>query len=107
MASASLLAAVWLVAIGGVLLKLLMPGRLDRLSVTLYLLLGWAAAAAYPVIPTLPSSTLWLIAAGGVLYSVGVAFHLWQSLRFQNATWHVFVLVTAACHYTAVLECLP
>jgi hemolysin III len=42
MASASLLAAVWLVAIGGVLLKLLLPGRLDRLSVALYLLLGWA-----------------------------------------------------------------
>jgi hemolysin III len=107
MASKSLLVAVWLVAIGGVLLKLLLPGRLDRLSVALYLLLGWAAAAAYPVIATLPGSTLWLIAAGGVLYSAGVTFHLWRSLRFQNATWHAFVLVAAGCHYTAVLECLP
>jgi hemolysin III len=107
MASKSLLVAVWLVAIGGVLLKLLLPGRLDRLSVALYLLLGWGAAAAYPVIATLPGSTLWLIAAGGVLYSAGVTFHLWRSLRFQNATWHAFVLVAAGCHYTAVLECLP
>jgi hemolysin III len=107
MASAGLLAAVWLVAIGGVLLKLLLPGRLDRLSVALYLLLGWAGAAAYPVMATLPSSTLLLIAAGGVLYSAGVGFHLWESLRFQNATWHAFVLVAAGCHYTAVLDCLP
>jgi hemolysin III len=107
MGSVGLLAAVWLVAIGGVLLKLLWPGRLDRLSVALYLLLGWAGAAAYPVMAALPSSTLWLIAAGGVLYSAGVAFHLWESLRFQNATWHAFVLVGAGCHYTAVLDCLP
>jgi hemolysin III len=107
MASAGLLVAVWLVAIGGVLLKLLWPGRLDRLSVALYLLLGWAGAAAYPVMATLPSSTLLLIAAGGVLYSAGVGFHLWESLRFQNATWHAFVLVAAGCHYTAVLDCLP
>jgi hemolysin III len=106
-ASAGLLVAVWLVAIGGVLLKLLLPGRLDRLSVALYLLLGWAGAAAYPVMATLPSSTLLLIAAGGVLYSAGVAFHLWESLRFQNATWHALVLVAAGCHYTAVLDCLP
>jgi hemolysin III len=104
--STGLLIGVWMVAIGGALLKLLLPGRLDRLSVVLYLLLGWAGAAAYPIVATLPTSTLWLIATGGVLYSVGVLFHLWQSLRFQNATWHAFVLLAAACHYTAVLDCL-
>jgi hemolysin III len=104
--STALLMGVWLVAIGGVLLKLLWPGSLDRLSVVLYLLLGWAGAAAYPVVATLPASTLWLIASGGILYSAGVLFHLWKSLRFQNATWHAFVLLAAACHYTAVFECL-
>ena len=48
--------------------------------------------------------TLWLLAAGGVLYSAGVGFHLWENLRFQNAIWHGFVLMAACCHYTAVLE---
>jgi hemolysin III len=47
---------------------------------------------------------LWLIAAGGVLYSLGVIFHAWERLRFQNAIWHSFVLLAAACHYTAVLD---
>ena len=42
--------------------------------------------------------------AGGVLYSLGVIFHAWQRLRFQNAIWHCFVLLGAACHYTAVLD---
>ena len=42
--------------------------------------------------------------AGGLLYSFGVIFHAWQRLRFQNAIWHGFVLLGAACHYTAVLD---
>ena len=44
----------------------------------------------YDVIAALPASTLWLLGAGGLLYTFGVAFHLWESLRFQNAIWHVF-----------------
>jgi hemolysin III len=106
MASASLLAAVWLVAIGGVL-KLLLPGRLEPIGRSLTSSGLGGGGCLSPVIGTLAGSTLWLIAAGGVLYSAGVTFHLWRSLRFQNATWHAFVLVAAGCHYTAVLECLP
>ena len=45
-----------------------------------------------------------LTLAGGVLYSLGVIFHAWQRLRFQNAIWHGFVLLGAACHYTAILD---
>jgi hemolysin III len=47
---------------------------------------------------------LWLIAAGGALYSIGFIFHLWQRLRFQNAIWHAFVLLAAVCHYVAVVN---
>jgi hemolysin III len=54
----------------------------------------------------LPASTLWLLGAGGLLYSTGVIFHFWESLRFQNAIWHLFVVLAAACHYTAVIEYL-
>ena len=45
-----------------------------------------------------------LLAAGGIFYSAGVAFHLWERLRFQNAIWHAFVVIAACCHYAAVLE---
>ncbi|WP_205769771.1 hypothetical protein [Microvirga sp. KLBC 81] len=58
------------------------------------------------VFGALPYSTLWLLAAGGILYTAGVVFHLWESLRLQNAIWHAFVLAAAACHYGAVLDCL-
>jgi hemolysin III len=55
---------------------------------------------------SLPSVSLWLLAAGGVLYSVGTIFHVWQQLRFHNAIWHGFVLAAAGCHYSAVLTCV-
>ena len=102
-----LLFGVWLTSAVGIMLKLRFPGRFDRLSVLLYLLLSWSGVMAYEsVFGALPASTIWLLAAGGILYTAGVVFHLWESLRFQNAIWHGFVLVAAACHYGAVLDCL-
>jgi hemolysin III len=102
-----LLAGVWVTAVVGIILKLLLPGRFDRLAVVLYLLLGWSGTVVYePVVAALPSLGIWLLAAGGALYSVGVVFYAWRSLRFQNAIWHAFVLAAACCHYAAVLFCV-
>ena len=105
--SSLLLVGVWLTSVIGIALKLKFPGRFDRLSILLYLLLSWSGVMAYEsVFGALPASTLWLLAIGGILYTIGVLFHLWEGLRFQNAIWHTFVLVAAACHYTAILDCL-
>jgi len=76
-----------------------------RNSVTVTLILGWCGVTAYEsFLALLPNLTFWLLAAGGVLYSMGVIFHAWARLRFQNAIWHAFVLFAAVFHYTAVLE---
>ena len=100
-----LLTGVWLTVGVGVALKLVLPGRFDRAAIVLYLLLGWSGVTAYgSFFASLPSLTFWLLAAGGILYSMGVIFHAWRSLRFQNAIWHAFVLLAAVCHYAAVLE---
>jgi hemolysin III len=99
-----LLIIIWLVAALGIGLKCLLPGRFDRLSIGLCLSLGASGIFVYETaVTTLPSSTLWLIATGGCLYSVGIIFHLWERLRFQNAIWHSFVLVAASCHYAAII----
>ena len=101
----ALLIGVWCVAVVGIVLKLLFPGRFDRLAVVLYLMMGWSGFTVYDAgMTSLPTLTLWFIAAGGLLYSLGVIFHAWHRLRFQNAIWHCFVLLGAACHYTAVLD---
>jgi len=100
-----LLVCVWCAAIAGIVLKLKFPGRFDRLSVGLYLAMGWSGMMLYdPVVKALPAMAVGFVIAGGVLYSFGVVFHAWQRLRFQNAIWHSFVLCGAACHYTAVLD---
>ena len=101
----ALLIGVWCVAIVGIVIKIVFPGRYDRLAVGLYLAMGWSGMMLYDaVVKALPAMALWFIFAGGVLYSFGVIFHAWQRLRFQNAIWHGFVLAGAACHYTAILD---
>ena len=107
--SVSLLAlgGIWAIAIVGTLIKLALPGHFERLSIAVYLALGWSGLVFFPTaVRVLPMAALGLIGLGGLLYSTGVIFHLWERLRFQNAIWHAFVLVAAGCHYGAVLDCL-
>ena len=67
--------------------------------------MGWSGVMLYDaVVKALPTLAMWFVVAGGVLYTLGVIFHAWRRLRFQNAIWHCFVLLGAACHYTAVLD---
>ena len=99
-----LLALIWTVALAGIAIKILMPGRWDRVSIVLYLMLGWSGVLAYEsVISGLTPSALGFLAVGGLLYSVGVVFHVWRSLPFQNAIWHSFVLAATACHYGTIM----
>lgn len=99
-----LLATIWIAAGIGIALKLLMPGRFDRAAIALYLILGWSGVLAYDsIIAALEPTALWLLAVGGALYSLGVVFHVWRSLPYQNAIWHAFVLAATACHYGMVV----
>jgi hemolysin III len=94
---------VWAGAAAGSVLKLAMPGRYEKLSVAAYLALGWVAVFALkPMFESLPLASSVLVIVGGIIYSAGVVFYKWHSLRFQNAIWHGFVAVAAACHFAAV-----
>ncbi len=99
-----LTAAIWIVAVAGVALKLLKPRRIETISIVLYLALGWIGlVAARPFLDSLDARTLVLLALGGIVYTAGVVFHLWHRLPYQNAIWHGFVLVAASIHYVAVI----
>jgi hemolysin III len=102
----TLLVLVWTVALIGAALKLRWPDALStRRSVALYLALGWCALPAIgPLVAALAGATLAWLGLGGVLYSVGVIFHLWTTLPFHNAIWHMFVVAAAACHVVAVFD---
>ncbi|MGI9390885.1 MAG: PAQR family membrane homeostasis protein TrhA, partial [Boseongicola sp.] len=73
----------------------------------LYLMLGWAGLFVWPSLAaSISFTTLVLLGIGGVVYSIGVIFHLWQSLPHQNAIWHLFVLVGTGFHFSAVTTAL-
>lgn len=102
----SMLIGIWVVAIIGILLKCVFPGRYDKLAILLYLAMGWSGVlVAEPVASRIPFASMLLIVIGGLMYSAGVIFHVWEKLRFQNAIWHGFVVAAAAVHYSAVLTC--
>ena len=100
-----LLFLVWTIALFGASAKLLIRERWDSISIYLYLGLGWVGILfIYPMVAAIPLTSSVLLLVGGMFYSVGVIFHLWQSLLFQNAVWHAFVLAGTGCHYAAIVS---
>jgi hemolysin III len=98
-------AGLWSVAFAGAVMKLRYPRRFERLSIVIYLALGWQGLFLVPsLFLSLPQPAAALIVAGGGLYSVGVIFHGWKTLPFQNAIWHGFVALAAGCHYAAIWQ---
>jgi hemolysin III len=99
----SLLATIWVLAIGGVVFKLFFTGRWRGLSTAFYIGMGWLAAVAFqPMREALPGAALAWIVAGGVAYTAGTVFYLSQR-RYAHAVWHGFVLAGSVCHFAAVL----
>lgn len=106
-AGSIMMSLVWGASLIGVALKLIVPQRFGRLAILLYLAIGWSGILVFQALAhELPNSTLWLLLAGGVTYSAGIIFHLWEKLKFQNALWHVFVVAGASLHLWAVLDCM-
>ncbi len=102
-----LLAGLWGAALLGVLLKLISPQRFRALAIALYLAMGWVGVVILPdLAEVLPSATVILMLAGGLVYTSGVAFYLWSGLRYHFAIWHIFVLVASYLFYAAVMVLL-
>ena len=93
---------LWAVAAVGIAVQLSSLIVNVRRSIVVYLVLGWASAAALG--PSVPRVTMMLIASGGICYSAGVVFLVWRRLPYHLAIWHLFVLAGAAFQYLAVLD---
>jgi hemolysin III len=94
-------AAIWLVALLGVAVKLACRRAIGHIDLPLYLGFGWSG---FLILAAVDRETAALILVGGILYSAGALFHVWRRLRFHQAIWHAFVLAAAACQYAAVLR---
>jgi hemolysin III len=99
-----LLIAIWLLAGAGVALKILFPGRMERLAMALYLVMGWFFLLALkPTYQALSGLGFGLLLTGGLLYTFGVLFHLSTRLPYHQATWHGFVLAAVSTHFSMIL----
>lgn len=95
---------IWSLAAFGVIFKIFFTGKFDKLSTVIYLAMGWLIVFyGKSVTEAVPSGGMWLLLAGGLSYTVGVVFYVWDKLPFNHAIWHLFVLGGTVCHFFAVL----
>ena len=105
-----LCSVVWTIALFGACFQPLLLRAADWLNCVLYLSLIHISEptrrivfVAEPLIESLPTGGLWLLAAGGITYSLGIIFYLWEKLPYNHAVWHVFVLAGTMLQFFAVL----
>ena len=100
----TLFGLVWCIALVGIALELFVQKRNKRLSISLYLGLGWLVLIAIkPMLTSVEAGGLLLLLAGGLCYSLGVIFYVWKKLTYHHAIWHLFVLTGSALHFFSVL----
>ncbi len=101
----SLFVALWGLALCGVIFKFRFAGRFKIASTLVYIAMGWIGMIAIrPISAAVPASAIHLLIAGGVAYTSGVVFYLWDRLRFHHAIWHLFVIAGSTLHFVAVLK---
>jgi hemolysin III len=100
----SMLVALWSLTLLGTIFKAFYTGKYEKLSVAIYLMMGWILlVAGKTFFVSLPIPVISLVAAGGVLYTLGVIFYVWKGFTYHHAVWHFFVLAAGICHFAAVL----
>jgi len=98
-----LLTGLWGAALAGSWLRAFASGRWKWLAFGLYLVMGWAGVViGWPMLAALSAPVIGLMLTGGILYTVGTVFLLWERLPFHNTIWHVFVMSATAVFFVAV-----
>ncbi|USD41184.1 hemolysin III family protein [Vibrio sp. SCSIO 43135] len=98
-----LMAVIWGIALVGIIMKLAFVYRFKRFSLFTYLAMGWLSLVViYQLAINLDVGGLVLLAAGGIIYSLGVIFYVAKRIPYNHAIWHLFVLAGCACHFFAI-----
>ena len=101
----TLFGLVWGLALAGVVLTTAGGVRYPKLTVGLYLAMGWLILIAIkPLWLRMPSEGLIWLFAGGIAYTAGVVFYAAKRLRYCHFVWHLFVIAGTGCHFITVLR---
>ncbi|MGD8107956.1 PAQR family membrane homeostasis protein TrhA [Pantoea sp. FN0302] len=99
----SLMVVIWSMALAGIIFKLVFIHRFKVLSLVTYLLMGWLSVIViYQLAMKLAPGGVWLLAAGGITYTLGVIFYVADRIPYNHAIWHGFVLGGSICHFLAI-----
>lgn len=99
----TLLAIIWVLAIGGILYKIFNVGRFKYFETLLYVLMGWAIIVAMkPLYQAIGPIGTWLLVFGGIAFTLGAGVYLIKNLKFVHVIWHVFVMIGTALMYFSV-----
>jgi len=105
--SMKMLVIIWLIALVGILFKLLFWDRLEILHVTFYLAMGWMALFLWnSMTATIPINLIKWIFTGGVIYTLGVVFYALKKIPYNHAIWHLFVLAGCGSFFWGFLNYL-
>jgi hemolysin III len=95
---------VWTLTVVGIATEAFWTYRPRWVSAVVYLAMGWLVVLAIqPLVANLAPQGVWLLAAGGLCYTVGTIFYVLKKVRYMHAIWHVFVLAGSILHFIAVL----
>lgn len=99
----TLFVIIWSIAVLGVTFKAIFVDRFNVISTVGYLVMGWLVVIAIvPIYQSLHLAGFILLVGGGVLYSLGTIFYLWERLPYSHAIWHLFVLAGSACMFFCI-----
>lgn len=101
-----LLTAIWVIAIFGILFKVITYDKLDKyniVSTILYIVMGWIVIIAIkPMIDVIPAGLLYWLLAGGIVYTIGTIFYAMKKIPYTHAAWHLFVLAGSVLHFLGI-----
>ena len=100
----SLFLAIIIITLLGTAFKVFYTGKFEKLSLLIYLAMGWLIILVFNTVLTLIEfKGILLMIVGGLLYSIGTIFYSLQKLKYAHAIWHVFLLGGSTSHYFLVL----
>lgn len=101
--SYALMIVIWSLATAGIVFKTLFKDKFPKASLVFYLSMGWMiVVATAEVIASVDTGGLLLLLIGGLVYSTGTIFYVWDRIPYNHAIWHMFVLGGSICHFFAI-----
>ena len=100
----TLFGVLWTMAVGGIITKVFFTGKLETVSVLIYVFMGWIIVFALkPVLQYVPGGLIVWLVVGGISYTFGIIFYAWEKLPYNHTIWHLFVLGGSISHFFGML----